>query len=277
MARAAIRKLSQWCVLPFASVLLFRIELCAQSTYREIDVSNGGTIMGRVVLNPSGVRGPSFNVTKDSEHCGLVKNSDRLVVGKNGAIKGAIVSIVQITQGKKFDKFPKPVLDQRKCEYVPHVQVLPVGTPFDIVNSDDILHNVHAYVGEQAARTVFNIAQPIKGQKTTINQSQLSRPGLLYLTCDAGHPWMTAYVLLTEHPYYAVTDEHGRFELANVPPGNYQVKMWKEGFRVIGTEVENEKVKKYHFEEPYEETRDVSIKANQKVDIEFQLVPRGQS
>lgn len=246
----------------------------AQSTYQEVGVKDGGRIRGFVRLTSTTPHVEKFQITKNPEHCGIIKPSDRLVVGKNRGIKNSIVSLEGITEGKKFAAYVKPTLDQRKCEYVPHVQVIPAGTPLEIVNSDKILHNVHAYTGEKDLRTVFNIAQPIKGQRTIVKQSHLTQPGLLVLTCDAGHPWMTGCVMLADHPYYAVTDPNGKFELTDVPPGTYKIKMWHEGFKITGTEMEKGKVKKYYFEDPYEVVKTVSIPAKGDVAMNFDLVPR---
>ena len=264
----------RFCVVAISIFVLSSGPANAQSTYKEVAVKDGGRISGFVRLSGTMPTVEKFEVTKNPEHCGTIKPSDRLVVGKNRGVKNSIVSLEGITEGKKFAAYVKPTLDQRKCEYVPHVQVIPAGTPLEIVNSDNILHNVHAYTGKKDLRTVFNIAQPIKGQPTVVKQSQLSQPGLVVVTCDAGHPWMTGCVMLADHPYYAVTDPKGKFELTDVPPGTYKIKMWHEGFKITGTEMEKGKVKKYYFEDPYEVVRDITLPARGKATVDFELIAR---
>ncbi len=51
--------------------------------------------------------------------------------------------------------------------------------------------------------------------------------------CDAGHTWMSAYIWVSKHPYYAVTDKSGKFEIADVPPGTYKLKAWHEALGTV--------------------------------------------
>lgn len=86
------------------------------------------------------------------------------------------------------------------------------------MNSDRVLHNVH---GNQGPVTIFNVAMPIKGQRLP---TKVARPGPIRLQCDAGHTWMTAWIQAFDHPWFAVTDAHGRFAIPDVPPGVYSVE-----------------------------------------------------
>jgi hypothetical protein len=258
-------------------LVLFSLSTCAssgQSAYRTIEVKHGGTITGVVRLVGTPPSLSPFNVTKDPEQCGHTKQFDRLILGKNNSVKNAVVSLEGITEGKAFTSSLKYTIDQKNCEYVPHLQLIPVGSQLQILNSDDILHNVHAYTLGNEVRTICNIAQPIKGQRTTLKQSQLGKNRTILTTCDAGHPWMSAYLVLCEHPYYVVTDNNGKFVLLDVPAGTYKIKMWHEGFRITGTEIENGKVKKYNFEDPYEVVKDVTVSDRGKVFVSFELLPR---
>jgi len=249
--------------------------LRAQAKYKEVAVTNGGTIRGDVRLAGKMPRILQLAVTKDANYCGGKKSSPRLRVGKSRGVQNAIVWLEDVPEGKSTTSDNKQLrLDQFKCEYNPHVLLLPYGSSLDIVNSDPILHNVHTYDESDAGKTLFNIAQPIKGQRTTIKQTQFKRPGLYSATCDAGHPWMNAYIMVTEHPYYALTDVNGNFILENVPPGTYELKMWHEGVVVVKTEMENGKPKAYKFEEPYELVQEVTVKERGQVKANFDLVLR---
>jgi plastocyanin len=250
----------------------------AQTHYKEVTVTNGGTIRGSVRLEGEIPGKHQLVVSKDAKFCGVNKSLPRLRIGKAKGVQDAIVWLEGVSEGKRSTSGNKQLsLDQFKCEYKPHVLLLPYGSSLDIVNSDPILHNVHTYDGSEAGKTLFNIAQPIKGQRTTVKQTQFKKPGLYSATCDAGHPWMNAYIMVTEHPYYALTDVNGNFVLENVPPGTYTLKMWHEGVAVVKTEMENGKPKAYHYESPYEELKEVTVSANGKVDVEFPLVLRPTS
>jgi plastocyanin len=247
----------------------------AQSNYKEIAVANGGTIRGDVRLAGEIPRTLQLAVTKDENHCGASKLSPRLRVGKSRGVQNAIVWLEGISEGKRKTSGNKQFsLIQFKCEYSPHILLLPYGSSMDIVNSDPILHNVHTYDESETGRTLFNIAQPIKGQRTTVKQTQFKKPGLYSASCDAGHPWMNAYIMVTEHPYYTLTDGNGNFILENVPPGTYKLKMWHEGVAVVKTEMENGKPKAYRYEPPYEEVKEVTVSPNGKVDVAFSLALR---
>lgn len=257
------------------------ISLLSQPAYREKNLKETGSIHGRVTLvSPMPTLDPML-VTKNVGPCGNSKRSPRLSIGKGMGVANAIISLEGITEGKKCEKAKKVRLNQTRCEYSPHVMIVPPGSQLEIVNNDVILHNVHAYDFLKASRSIFNIAQPIKGQCTPIKESQLSQAGLIETTCDAGHPWMSAYIMVAPHPYYAVTDANGNFSLNGIPPGGYKLKMWHEGVAITKTELENDKVKKYYFEEPYVSMNDVTVtedgNAVSNFDLRLREASRGTS
>lgn len=85
---------------------------------------------------------------------------------------------------------------------------------------------------------------------------------------------MSAYVVVVEHPYYAGTDAAGRFELTDIPPGTYTLKLWHEGVAVARTERSNGEVTAYHYEDPYEIEQTVAVKAGVTTNVEFELTLR---
>ena len=114
-------------------------------------------------------------------------------------------------------------LDQIKCEFVPHVQALLMGSTLKITSSDPVLHNSHAFFED--GTTAFNIAVPIMGMEIS---KKLDKAGLLKFRCDAGHTWMSAYVAVLSEPFFAVTDADGNFMIEGVPAGNYELEVWHE-------------------------------------------------
>jgi plastocyanin len=262
----------------FAILLLSGfISLHAQSAYKEKDLKESGTIRGTVKLACAVPNLDPMPVTKNPDQCGNSKLSPRLSLGKEKGVANTIIYLEGITEGKKCEKSKKVRLSQTRCEYSPHVMVVAPGTHLEIANNDVILHNVHAYDFLKASRSIFNIAQPIKGQCTPVKDSQLSQVGLIEATCDAGHPWMSAYIMVAPHPYYAVTDANGNFTLNNIPPGTYKLKMWHEGVAIAKTEIESGKVKKYYYEEPYESFNDVTVNAGGAITSNFDLKLRASS
>lgn len=246
----------------------------AQQPYKEAAVIGGGTIRGVVRLAGGSPNLPAMEIAKDNDFCGRAKPSPRLIVGRKGGVQYAVVMLEGIARGKKIPLRNTAVLDQRRCMYEPHVLILPPGEQLAIVNNDPVLHNVHTYSMDEKRRTIFNIAQPIKGQRTPIKPGLFKSRGVVMAICDAGHPWMSAYVVLAEHPYYAVTDANGKFVLEDVPPGSYRLKMWHEGVATTRVEMENGKPKSYEYEAPYEMMQDVIVTERGTVEANFDLTLR---
>jgi hypothetical protein len=169
---------------------------------------------------------PAVKIAKDAPVCGKEAARDMLVVAADGGLGNVVVSV----KGARPPRPPAPVagaaVDQVGCRYTPHVQAVTVGTQLSVLNNDAVLHNVHGTIeGGASPLTVFNVAMPFKGGKAP---QVLKRPGAIKLRCDAGHTWMSAYVHVFDHPYYAVTDDKGRFTIKDVPPGKYTVELWHE-------------------------------------------------
>ena len=114
-------------------------------------------------------------------------------------------------------------LDQRGCRFVPHVIAAEVGATLVATNSDPVLHTVRARGPGQPS--AFSVAMPFQGASREL---VLKRPGLLEVTCAAGHGWMRAFVRTLASPYFAVTGPDGRFQLPPVPPGHYTLVAWHE-------------------------------------------------
>lgn len=246
-------------------------EACANPLYKETEVKDGGTIRGVVRCIGNALKAPKMDITKDTDYCGRTAVCPPLRLGAKSGVQDAVVYLEGVERGKKFSASSTVVINQRRCNYEPHVTILPMGRELEIVNSDPILHNVHAYDMYGGLKTIFNIAQPVKGQRTPVKSSQSLKPGTIVATCDAGHPWMTSYIVVADHPYYAVTDANGNFALENVPPGTYKIKMWHEGVEITKTEVENGKVKKYYFEDPYITEKEITVPADGNTTVNFEL------
>jgi hypothetical protein len=113
-------------------------------------------------------------------------------------------------------------LSQQGCRYRPHVLGARVGQPIEISNSDETMHNVHALPNSNRE---FNFGQVKQGQTDirTFTTPEVMVP----FKCDV-HGWMSAYVGVVEHPYFAVTSDGGRFELKGLPAGTYTIEAWHE-------------------------------------------------
>ena len=118
---------------------------------------------------------------------------------------------------------------------------------------------------DQGQQTLFNIAQPVQGQRAVVD-SALTKPGIVFLTCEAGHPWMSGYVFVANHPYVSLTNDSGEFVIEGVPVGTYHIKMWHEG---VTLKRNNKALQRYTYEEPYEVTHEVVVQPNGEAVINF--------
>jgi plastocyanin len=151
------------------------------------------------------------------------QQQETFVVGAGGALANVFVYVKDGLGHYAYDPpAEQATLDQKGCRYIPHVFGVRVGQPIEIVNSDPTLHNIHALPN---ANQEFNMGQPIQGMKMT--RTFTAREVMVPFKCDV-HGWMNAYVGVLDHPYFAVTDSDGRFELQSLPPGSYTIEAWHE-------------------------------------------------
>jgi plastocyanin len=154
-----------------------------------------------------------------------------LTIGPGGGLADVVVSIVGIREGRELpERATPPVVDQVRCRYVPHVLAVTLGERVLFRNGDPVLHNVRAEW--EGGELWFNVGQPRSGDASA---HVADRTGVARLLCDAGHPWMLAWVHVFDHPYHAVTRDDGAFEIVGVPPGEHRVRFWHAGFEVVGT------------------------------------------
>lgn len=179
-----------------------------------------GTVSGRVIYQGSPPVAEKVEVKSDTPTCGNSKEIQKVVLGEDHGVTNAVVKIV----GASGTPEPKKgTLDQVNCEFVPHVQALPVGSTLSLTSSDPVLHNAHGFYEDGS--TAFNIAVPIPGVEVS---QKLDKPGVIKLRCDAGHTWMSAYLVITDTPYHALTDANGVFSIEGIPAGTYEVEVWHE-------------------------------------------------
>lgn len=225
---------------------------------------DGARLRGRVSFSGSPPELPSHKTSLPE--CGHTIEQEVLVLSADKGIKNVVVSLEGVAKARPDAAAKIAVLDNRNCRFVPHVLALMVGSVLEIRNSDPILHNAHGHLVEFRAadgskgpwsdpharlrdvRTLFNMALPPKGRAV---RRRLSEAGLVHVMCNAGHGWMSAFIVIKEHPYFAVTDDEGRFEIADVPAGNYRLQAWHE---LLG-----------------HQTREVEVSTGDTVQVDFQF------
>jgi len=195
-----------------------------------MEVTNGGMIRGVVKLQGKLPELPAPEIVKFKEVCKGVPN-ESVVVGLEGGVRYAVLTLEGVTKGKSVERETVNELDNQGCRFVPHVQAASVGQWLVVRNSDPILHTAHAHF--KSGQPDFNLGlYPGK-----VSRKPLVSPGIVPIVCDV-HPWMRATIVVTEHPYHAVTDILGEYEIRDIPPGNYRLKVWHESLGIQEKAVE---------------------------------------
>jgi hypothetical protein len=228
--------------------------------YEVVTVADGGTLSGTVKFAGSPPKLEPLAVNKNRDVCGAQKDSEALMIGADRGVRGSVILIEGVPRGKKGGG--DVVLDNHRCVFVHHVTAVMTGEKTHVKNSDGILHNTHGFLGKP---TVFNLALPNKDQMIDITK-RLTKPGVVRVVCDA-HPHMSAWMIVHDSPYYAVTDDKGAFRIDGIPPGSYKVTMWHEGFRAKGLDKDGRPL----YDEPHTITRDVTIAPKGTATVDFEL------
>ena len=247
--------------------------VAAQGQYQVISLKNSGSISGSVKWSGPQPHSLTFPVSKDPEICDPDSHKrvdlERLVIGPQGGVANTVVYLKNITQGKAMDvPEPKRFLNQKHCRYEPHILLVPKDALLKMQSSDATLHTVHM---EGAA--TYNLPFPFPNQVISRN---MPSAGLVNLKCNGGHVWMNAEAFVIPHPYYAVTDESGKFELTDVPPGDYQLVAWHEGWKLLRQEsaldvLTERKIQRPVFSDPKTWEKQVTVKASENTSVSFSL------
>jgi len=185
------------------------------------------TVTGTVTFNGKAPTLKPLTMEADpvcaKKHSGPVP-SEMLVLG-NGNTMGNIMVWVSkgLPAGKTWPVPQTPVtIDQSGCQYKPHVMGIMAGQPYRILNSDGILHNIHAL---PKVNTPFNKPMPatLKETTTTFNKPEPVFP----IKCDV-HPWMQSYIAVFTHPFFSVTSTDGKYTISGLDPGTYEITAWHE-------------------------------------------------
>jgi plastocyanin len=148
------------------------------------------------------------------------------ISGKVSGVTGESVVYVEAVAGKTFPApADKPVIDQKGLTFQPHIVAVQQGTTVEFLNSDKVAHNVFWISVGGNKKLTHNLGTWPQGEKKAF---KFDNPGAVPLLCNV-HPEMSAYIVVSPTPYFAVTDKSGTYKIDNVPDGSYSVTAWHEG------------------------------------------------
>ena len=181
----------------------------------------GASIKGKVVLAGTVPPPKKVDITIDQYVCGTTKDSGDLLLSPQKEIRNAVVWLENPPANAQSAALPEKVeMDQNGCVFIPRVVVVPAGGSVDFLNSDRLLHNLHSTPKLNAS---FNRTQP----KSRTIPITFDKPEIVRVSCDL-HSWMTGWVVVAAHPFYAITGADGQFSFDNLPPGQYKLQVWHE-------------------------------------------------
>lgn len=196
-------------------------------TFAGMEAPQAGDITGTVRFEGKAPPPELLYPTADHAVCGPEpRPSEALLLSPSGGVKNAVVFIAY----ERMEGWRSPTtfqMDQRRCAFIPRVLIIPPGAAVEVLNSDGVFHNFHTL---SRLNPPLNLAQPAWVKRLRVT---LEHPEVVQVKCDLhGEGFMRARIVVASHPYYALTDDDGRFRLPDLPQGPHTLEVWHE---LLGT------------------------------------------
>ena len=235
------------------------------------DPTGWATLKGRFTLQGSPPPRSPLLVNKDTEVCapgGVQILDESIVVSGSGGIKDVLiwVSTELPTEDQRWEhpdyaamKFGEVEFDQKACIFLSHVAAFRSSQRVKVLNSDSVGHNTNIDSKRGAAAANFSVPS----NSFAYYEPQRPSPAPIPVSCSI-HPWMKAWMMVCDHPYFAVTDAEGNFEIKNVPAGvELEFRVWQEAARLTDVSVNGESTTwskgRFPLTLSPEETREISV------------------
>lgn len=220
--------------------------------YEEIQVTDGGTITGKVTITEGIPIPKGFNLITfpDPVYCGRISTGtgwrilQEFSVAADGGLKDTVVVLLNVTKGKPFT-FEPPTIEARDCRFLPFVSVVKDRSEVSVVNLDPVFHDIQAYeTSHLGPRVLFNTPLPMNPyHKRNIGADshehlagqpmkeiiRMTKDRRIFVMQCGFHAYMESWGMAVDNPYYAITQADGTFSLRDVPPGDYTLAAWHPG------------------------------------------------
>jgi hypothetical protein len=224
-------------------------------SYEEIAVKDGGQVVGKITLTGQVPKPKGYNLVTlpDPYYCGRISDGQgwRILqpfqVGPAGEFRDVVVYLEGIDRGKPFEQAGVPKIQAQDCQFLPFTTAVRDDQSVTVVNMDPVMHDIQAYeTSHLGARVLFNVPLPMNPahprnfkdrsvaamyhkhmagapMKQLVNLSKGRR--IFVMQCGF-HAYMESWGVAVTNPYFAKTDEQGRFSISDVPSGTYKLVLW---------------------------------------------------
>lgn len=263
--------------------------------YDEVTVTDGGTLSGTVTLDGEVPKPKGYNLTTlpDQIYCGRISDGHgwRLLqpfdIGENGAFRQVVVRLEDVEKGKSFGEYKPPRIEAVDCRFMPFVNVVRDLHDVVVVNMDPAFHDVQAYeTSRLGPRVLFNVPLPISKRYPNelglsdhfhkhyegipmVQTVKMTKDREIFTMQCGFHAYMESWALVIDHPYYAITNQEGKFEIGDIPPGTYKVTIWHPYLRETYEQIVTVKLKEAATAEFKVAAPTGRLYANQMVDNAF--------
>lgn len=203
--------------------------------YREVPVTAGGSVRGRVSVVGDIPRDTAVQTTRDQAVCGMQVVDEPIAVS-NGRLSGAVVWLAGVRTGKPLPIERRYELLNDHCRLLPRVQATLVGGTVNVRSADPMVVHDNRFVRQSGARPLLARTHTNDDGQVVPVEQILTTPGLVEAHCDS-HPWSRGWLFAFDHPYFATTARDGSFAIDSVPPGRYTLVVWHERGDIVTTAV----------------------------------------
>jgi Polysaccharide lyase family 4, domain II len=239
-----------------AGIIVIVIVVYPAWSYQEITVTNGGTIHGHVTIEGERPRPMAFNLVTipDPVFCGTISTGtgwrivEDFIISPDKSLKDVVVFLKEVEQGKPFE-IPRVRIESKDCDFIPFVNVIKDKDEIEVVNMDPVEHDIQGYetARKRGARVLFNRPLPmnpflkyagIVGKKymagePMVEKIHLTKGRNVFVMQCGFHPYMFSWGLVVNNPYFSITKEDGKFEIKDIPPGEYILSTWHPGMNTF--------------------------------------------